>query len=88
MSLSSNVRGRDRAPRKSRTLQTLSPRQTQVVEFIKHGLHGKEIAQALQISPESVGVTARNARKKLNLDSNYAVRCFFNGTRTEEDTLP
>jgi DNA-binding CsgD family transcriptional regulator len=47
----------------------LSASEIQVADFIKQGLRNKEIAEIINISPETVAVHRKNIRKKLGISN-------------------
>ena len=58
-----NGAGRKEGPDTQRA--PLTPREREIVKLLAHGLTGEEIAKELVISPETVRIHVRNARRRL-----------------------
>jgi len=51
----------------STRMNTLTPREIQVANFIRHGKTNKEISRLLNITPDGVDYHRRNLRNKFNI---------------------
>ena len=66
--------------RSRQELETLTPRETEILDHISKGFHTKEIAGQLQISERTIGSHLRNIYEKLHVHSRAAaVARFLNG---------
>jgi DNA-binding CsgD family transcriptional regulator len=63
------VKSYGRSSSLSDVYQQLTPVEAQVASMISRGLSSHDIADALQISPGTVGIHRKHIRKKLGLDS-------------------
>lgn len=58
-------------------LETLTPRETEILEQFARGLHTKEIAELLKISDRTIGTHLRNIYEKLHVRSRSAAVARF-----------
>lgn len=58
-------------------MQTLSPREYQMVELTAFGLAQKEIADRLSLSAHTVDVTIRKAKEKLHLQKSTELSAWY-----------
>jgi DNA-binding NarL/FixJ family response regulator len=61
----------------------LTPREVEIIDFIKLGKSSRQIAESLDIAVKTVEVHRYNILKKLNLKNSSAVVNFINMTRSE-----
>jgi DNA-binding CsgD family transcriptional regulator len=57
--------------------RTLTPRETEIVELVAFGLSQKEIGDKLEISPNTVDVTVKNIKTKLDLQKSTELAAWY-----------
>ena len=57
--------------------KTLTPRETEIVELVAFGLSQKEIGDKLGISPNTVDVTVKNIKTKLDLQKSTELAAWY-----------